>query len=112
MAVFESDRPLGHLTDTRILLMKELERTDLTADQRIQLLCKLADLQLLAKKKGRQRREQAKKNAGKKRSHRKMHDSSGAPLYQDSPSIVHEDSEDAKSKYLSTLKPNENSATE
>ena len=110
MVVFAgSNRPLGHLVDTRILLMRELEKPDLPQEQRTQLLLKLADLQMLAQKKTRKRTIARAKNASGRKAGRpkRLHDSHGQPLYQGVKPLDASEPEDSKQKFLSNLPADE-----
>jgi hypothetical protein len=97
--------------------MEELKRDSLTQDQRVALLLRLADLELLAahkhdrKRKSQQERDLRRRppRYDKPGGHKKTHDSAGNPLYQGIPPrepIVPKDNEkDALNKFLDTINP-------
>lgn len=113
MAVFGSNRPHASLTDLRILLLKELERTDLSDEHRVRLLEKAADMQVLSARKWKIRRENAKVNKKNKAfTHRRKYDSEGNPLYNDVPvrKQVEDEPQDQKAAFLSGLRTKDEGA--
>lgn len=107
--------PQAALTDTRRRILAELEKPDIPQDQRTALLLKLSDLQLMSAKKWARRRKNMQKrpSTGRKRGRQKrMHDSQGNPLYNDSPKLVKPEDADSKQKFLSGIQSNGPSETE
>jgi hypothetical protein len=122
MATLGENKPNAPLTNLRILILKELERTDLSDEHRVRLLEKAADLQLLAAKKWQKRYRQIRAyrekgpgqgvGGGRKK---RTHDSDGEPLYNGIaplPKPGEPEPEDPKKKFLSTLRTNESATVE
>jgi hypothetical protein len=125
MAVLGSNRPHAQVTDMRICLLAdrdrllaELDKDIWTSEQRIILYkelnianASLVDMQKLASKKWKRRRQNLEYNKKKRGGRpRKQYDSNGEPLYQGVPVRPKPDEiepEDSKSKFLSQLKSNE-----
>ena len=105
MESFAKRKPDNTLMDLRIIYRLELDKTDLPQDQRTQLLLKLADLEILQSKKWKHhtksRRERAKRNKGGRP--KRMFDSAGNPLYNNSPKPKSQDSEESLREFMEGL---------
>ena len=96
----KSTRRFQALQDARERFLAELDKPDIPQDQRTTLLLKLADLQLEVSKKW----KRMNKGIGKGGRHKggrpkRMHDSEGNPLYNNSPKLKTDDTP-SKKKFL------------
>lgn len=91
-------RPLGTMTDLRALFLLELEKPDLTQDQRIALLVKLADLEELKVNGWKRVSKMARaKKHGHKRGRPRKHAKPVEPI------PVAESEDEAQRKFLETF---------
>jgi len=97
-------RAFKRLQDARDLIISELAKPDIPQDQRTVLLLKLADLQLEVSKKW----KRMNKGIGKGGRHKggrpkKMFDSAGNPLYNNSPKHPKPEDMTSKKKFLEEI---------